>query len=158
MYWFDCHDPQSRVENGQPAFLYELPDGVFYGFPQVDSGGLKVARHSGGELVEDPLALDRGLDVHEFEEVRKFVTACLPGVSGTLLRHETCMYTMSPDGHFLIDRHPLYPGLAFAAGLSGHGFKFVPALGEALVQMVLGEETTSPVGFLSLQRYRSMRS
>jgi len=153
LYWFECRDPRYLADRGQPAFLYEMPNGVFYGFPQVDSGGVKAARHSGGETVADPLALDRSLDARECDEVRAFVTSYLPGVSGQLLRHDTCMYTMSSDGHFLVDRHPQHPGLAFAAGLSGHGFKFVPALGEALVQMALGEKTTSPVEFLSLARF-----
>lgn len=153
LYWFACDDARYQADRGMPAFLYEMPQGVFYGFPQVDDWGVKGARHSGGAGVGDPLAVDRALDEAECDEVRTFVTQYLPGVSGRMTHHATCMYTMSPDGHFLVDRHPQHANLAFAAGLSGHGFKFVPALGEALVQLVLGEKTTSPVEFLGLGRF-----
>ena len=55
-----CRRLQRR--QGQPTFLYELPEGVFYGFPQIDERGVKVAEHTGGGAVPDPLLVDRGLD------------------------------------------------------------------------------------------------
>jgi glycine/D-amino acid oxidase-like deaminating enzyme len=63
------------------------------------------------------------------------------------------MYTMSPDGHFLLDRHPEEPRVCFAAGLSGHGFKFAPVLGEALADLALEDATALPVGFLGCSRF-----
>jgi glycine/D-amino acid oxidase-like deaminating enzyme len=62
------------------------------------------------------------------------------------------MYTMTPDAHFVVDRHPHHPQVAFAAGLSGHGFKFTGVLGEALAQLALEGSTSLPIGFLSVAR------
>jgi glycine/D-amino acid oxidase-like deaminating enzyme len=62
------------------------------------------------------------------------------------------MYTMSADQHFIVDRHLEHPQIAFAAGLSGHGFKFTSVLGQALAEITLDGSTTLPVDFLSLAR------
>ena len=62
------------------------------------------------------------------------------------------MYTMTPDEHFIVDVHPDYPGLSFAAGMSGHGFKFAPVIGEALVNMAEGQ-LDERLNFLRLDRF-----
>ncbi len=77
----------------------------------------------------------------------------MPGVSTRVTHHAVCMYTMSPDEHFIVDRHPAFSNVVFAAGLSGHGFKFVPVLGRALADLALDEGTDLPIGFLSLERF-----
>ena len=59
---------------------------------------------------------------------------------------------MTPDGHFVVDRHPQYPQVALAAGLSGHGFKFVPVLGKILADLALDGRTSLPIEFLSCRR------
>jgi glycine/D-amino acid oxidase-like deaminating enzyme len=59
---------------------------------------------------------------------------------------------MSPDEHFIVDRHPEHPHVVFAAGLSGHGFKFTPVLGQALAELALDGSTALPIGFLALRR------
>jgi sarcosine oxidase len=137
---------------GSPTFLYELPEGCFYGFPQIDASGVKVAEHSGGAAVADPLALDRQLDTADRDRVAGFCRDYLPGLTNELLGHSVCMYTMTPDAHFIVDRHPEHPQVAFAAGLSGHGFKFVPVLGKLLAQLVLDGAPTLPIDFLSCRR------
>ncbi len=63
------------------------------------------------------------------------------------------MYTMSPDGHFIVDRHPAQPNVAIAAGFSGHGFKFTPVIGEALIDLATEGRTEIPVRFLGLDRF-----
>jgi glycine/D-amino acid oxidase-like deaminating enzyme len=63
---------------------------------------------------------------------------------------------MSPDENFLVDRHPEYPNVVFAAGLSGHGFKFAPVLGLALAELALNGKTQLPIDFLSLKRLQSV--
>jgi len=62
------------------------------------------------------------------------------------------MYTMTPDEHFIVDRHPQFPQVAFAAGMSGHGFKFTGVLGQALADLTLAGETDLPIGFLNCRR------
>jgi len=63
-----------------------------------------------------------------------------------------CLYTNSPDSHYIIDRHPEYRNVAFAAGFSGHGFKAAPAVGEILRSLVTDSESPHPEPFFSLAR------
>jgi sarcosine oxidase len=141
-----------RAERGCPCFLYEVPEGIFYGFPRIDRFGLKAAEHTGGERVADPLQVDRSLRDLDRRPVDGFLRRHLPGVGGEILKHVVCMYTMTPDEHFIIDRHPRHSQVAIAAGLSGHGFKFTAVLGEVLAQLVLDGRAELPIGFLACDR------
>lgn len=149
LHWFDC-DPCYRPENGCPTFLYETPDGYFYGFPQIDDAGLKIAEHSGGEVVVDPLNVDRGIDANDLHRVKTFLERNLPGVHPIDRRHEICFYAMSQNGNFIVDQYPGNDRMAFAAGLSGHGFKFTAVLGEILADLVCDGQTKMPADFLRL--------
>lgn len=148
MFWFTTQ----RSFTNAPCYLFELTDGVFYGFPEI-GGRMKVAEHSGGLRIEDPSRVDREIDPHEAERVQSFLNAHLPQVPSGLAQHQSCLYTMSPDEHFIVDRHPLYEHVFFAAGLSGHGFKFTPALGKALAELALDGGTNVPIDLLRLNRF-----
>ena len=150
-YWYEA-GPAYAALHGCPAFLFELPEGIFYGIPQIDERGLKLAEHTGGEVVHDPLSIDRQIDDADRGRVEAFALRYLPDVSRRLLDHSVCMYTMSPDEHFILDRHPQHPQVFFAAGLSGHGFKFTCVLGEALAELALEGGTDLPIGFLRCDR------
>jgi sarcosine oxidase len=152
LFWFETRSNAYEAGRGAPAFLYELPDGVFYGFPDLGDGRLKVAEHTGGEMVPDPLEVDRALREDDRARLAGFLAKHLPGVSDRVATHSVCMYTMTPDEHFVVDRHPVHPNVAFAAGLSGHGFKMAPALGKALAGLALDGSTEIPVGFLGIGR------
>ena len=152
LYWFRTRSDTYRADRGCPAFLYDLPGGCFYGVPQIDPRGIKVARHSGGAVVEDPLEVDRGIDLADQEAVAAFVAEFLAGATTQCTDHTVCMYTMTPDAHFIVDRHPEYPQVSLAAGLSGHGFKFTNVLGELLCQLALDGRTSLPLDFLSCRR------
>lgn len=149
--WFDI-PPNSYQQS--PCFYFEHGDGAYYGIPSPDSASLKVAEHSGEDVVDDPLAIDRKCHPSDIARVEAFARAALPMVVPVPLRHSVCMYTMSPDGHFIVDRHPEFSNVHFAAGLSGHGFKFVRVLGEALADCVVEGSTKLPIGFLGLKRFR----
>jgi monomeric sarcosine oxidase len=152
-FWLEPREPLYREEDGRPSFLYETPDGVFYGMPDGGSG-LKVAEHTGGDAIEDPLAVDRSIHEPELERVKRFLWDHLPGAAGgRLLRHSVCLYTMSPDEHFIVGRHPEHERAVLAAGLSGHGFKFTSVLGEALADLALEGRTALPIGFLAPGRF-----
>lgn len=153
LMWYSPDEPSVRADAGFPCFLFELPQGVFYGFPALDERGLKAAQHSGGEVVGDPLAVDRTLRDADRAPVDAFLHAHLPATITPCREHAVCLYTMSPDEHFIVDRHPDDPRVVFAAGLSGHGFKFTPVLGKALADLSMGRETNGEIGFLSLERF-----
>lgn len=152
-FWFATEVEQHTVDGGLPCFYFELDDGHFYGFPKIDELGLKLAQHSGGTEVDDPFTADRGIDAQEQARVVAFLAAHLPGASTTPTHHEVCFYTMTPDEHFIVDRHPRHPQVALAAGLSGHGFKFASVLGEVLCELTLDGATRHPIGFLGLSRF-----
>jgi glycine/D-amino acid oxidase-like deaminating enzyme len=154
-YWFQPRGNDYRADAGTPSFLYETPDGVFYGFPVFGPEGLKCAEHSGGAVVADPSALSRDVDRNDLARVERFITACMPQLTTTLNDHAPCMYTMSPDQNFLVDLHPRHPQVSFVAGLSGHGFKFAPVLGEALADLATTGRSDLPIGFLSATRFQT---
>lgn len=156
IYWFDvAHARRDNYQSGKhaPTFLYELPSGVFYGFPQFDARGVKVAQHTGGGVATDPSHVDCSLDTAEHDAVCQFIADCLPGVIPQHREHATCLYTMSPDEHFVVDTLPDHPGVVFAAGLSGHGYKFAPVLGEILADLAIAGHTRHPVEFLRANRF-----
>ncbi|MCA9134726.1 MAG: N-methyl-L-tryptophan oxidase, partial [Planctomycetales bacterium] len=150
LHWYAT--PAYRIEQGSPVYFYETPDGCYYGFPSVDGRSTKVAEHSGGEPIGDPLQLDRRLDVAERLRVERFLRGHLSRVEIKPLDHAVCMYTMSADEHFVVDRHPLDPNVCFAAGLSGHGFKFASALGEILADWTQGKTNPLATQFLAANR------
>jgi monomeric sarcosine oxidase len=152
LHWYASDDPRYRADNGCPCFFCETPAGLFYGFPDIDGGGIKVAEHTGGVDVADPLTDDKAVEPGDRARVEAFINAYLPGVSNTPLRHEVCYYTMTPDEQFVVDRHPDHPNVAFVAGLSGHGFKFTSVLGEIMTELALDGATRQPIGFLSAGR------
>lgn len=156
--WFPVREEGVAAHALSPGFLFERPAGVFYGFPCIDGETVKVAEHSGGLSVDDPLNVDRSLHEGDVTSVAGFVVRSLPLVEVKPQRHSVCMYTMSPDGHFIVDRHPSQPNVAIACGFSGHGFKFTPVIGEALVDLATAGRTDIPVGFLGSRDLRTRGS
>lgn len=154
-YWFAPRGDAYRADAGTPSFLYETPGGVFYGFPIFGPEGMKCAEHSGGAIVTDPLKLRRDVDTADLARVEQFIASCLPQLTTKLNDHAPCMYTMSPDENFLVDVHPQHPQVSLVAGLSGHGFKFAPVLGEALADLAMTGRSSLPIGFLNIGRFRS---
>jgi sarcosine oxidase len=150
--WFPVHSQGAAAHAASPGFLFERPAGVFYGFPCIDGQVVKVAEHSGGEAVIEPLNVDRALRDADSAPVAEFVRHSLPLLNPQPRRHSVCMYTMSPDGHFIVDRHPRLSNVAIATGFSGHGFKFTPVVGEALLDLVTEGRTDIPIEFLRLAR------
>jgi len=174
LFWFATEVAAYDESAGFPIFLFELPGDsqrpvslqtmghagqadrhaeVFYGFPKIDSRGVKFAEHSGGTVVNDPLLVQRLMDIEEKRRLVGVLSRHLPGVSNRVADHSVCLYTMSPDGQFIVGRHPQHANVAFVAGLSGHGFKFSPALGRALADLALDGGTSLPIQFLSPARF-----
>ncbi len=151
--WFPIRDGEYRASRGVSTYFFEQPHGTFYGFPSLDGQTIKVAEHSGGQLVTDPAAVDRERHDSDTERLSQFVSAHLSGIHPQPVRHSVCLYTVSPDQHFIVDRHPRWPNVAVACGFSGHGFKFAPVIGEVLTDLVQHGRTPLPIEFLGLSRF-----
>jgi glycine/D-amino acid oxidase-like deaminating enzyme len=151
--WHASVDPSTHADVGFPCYLFELPEGVFYGFPAIDAGGLKAAEHSGGDTVTDPLEVNRDLTAADRAPVEAFLRRHMPAAQIPCTEHSICLYTMSPDQHFIVDCHPEDERIVFAAGLSGHGFKFTPVLGRALADLAIDGAAGLPIDFLSAARF-----
>jgi sarcosine oxidase len=140
-----------RSQGTAPApscgFFVEREGRAFYGVPSLETGVTKLAEHTGGEQV-DPDGVDRELRDDDLQPVQDFGRAVLKGLEADPIRASVCMYTLTPDRHFIIDRHPDSANVAFACGFSGHGFKFAPVVGESLADLVTAGRTGLPIEFL----------
>lgn len=152
MLWFGTADDARFRRDVFPIFLADTPAGPFYGLPVIDNRGLKVARHYGAPELESPGEIERPLRPEDEPPVRDFLRLYLPDVNGPLRHGQTCIYTLTPDRHFLIDLHPDFPNVAIAGGFSGHGFKFASAVGEVLADLVDTGQTSWPIGMFSFAR------
>jgi sarcosine oxidase len=138
-HWFQLDRVDQKIENNFPCFLLEQDNGdCFYGFPEIDYLGMKVCEHSGGTPIAGPQAIDRSLDEAELERTCSFMKSYLNFGRSRMVHHSACLYTMSPDGHFFADNYPALSNVVFVAGLSGHGFKFAPVLGQHLIALLDG--------------------
>ena len=108
----------------------------------------KVGLHGSGDVV-DPDVGAAPVDGRDVARLRAACRVAAPALAGEIVAATTCLYTMTPDGHFLVGTRMGSRRIHFAAGLSGHGFKLSPALGDALVDLALQDGTELPIGFLS---------
>jgi sarcosine oxidase len=134
--WIAPPDPRPFARDRFPIFLADTPEGTYYGLPAIDPRGLKVARHYGANELRGPEAVDRTVRDADVAPIRDFLRTYLPAANGPRRDASVCLYTLTPDRHFIIDRHPEYSRVAIAAGFSGHGFKFAPVVGELLAELV----------------------
>lgn len=150
--WFEA-DESIYGDMRYPGFTFQFHHESYYGFPSIDGKGLKIGRHDTGQPInpnDEKTAF--GLVDHEQQELEQFLHTYMPQV-GKLIEGKTCMYAMTPDEDFIIDQHPIYPQITFAAGFSGHGFKFASAVGEALSELAQGMETTIDLSAFTFARF-----
>lgn len=159
-YWFA--PPDAGAERALdparcPVYAWEPePDGIWYGFP-LRPRGVKVGFHYGGEPVSDPGRVRRRVADAEVETMRATLERFMPAAAGPLRETSVCLYTNTPDHHFLVDRHPAASGVWIAAACSGHGFKFASALGEILAALALERDPGFDLGPFRLDRFRTRR-
>lgn len=148
LVWVEPLEPALFQPETFPIFAFA--DRFFYGFPNLHGDGVKLGIH------HDPNAPSvspddvRPVEPGETEPVLAEARRYLPAASGRVRAARACLYTMTPDEHFILDRHPAYENVWIAAGFSGHGFKFAPAIGEALAGLALNGSTGLPVEFLRI--------
>lgn len=153
--WFRCGRAAYAASAGSPVFGYDWHGGFYYGFPALEPGVIKVSEHYSGDIVRDVAMLDRELHSDDGAQVCEFVRTVLPLAQPEIVRHAVCMYTMTPDEHFILDHLPSEPKVWLAAGFSGHGFKFAPLIGQILADYAESGRTDAACEFLRLARLQA---
>jgi sarcosine oxidase len=153
VFWLGTHDDGLFRRDRFPIFIADTPDGPFYGLPAMDANGLKVARHYGAPELSDVSAVERSVRDEDEEPVRRFVREHLPAADGPRRKASVCVYTLTPDRHFVLDLHPEHANVVLAAGFSGHGFKFAPVVGEILADLAEAGRTGWPIEMFRISRF-----
>ncbi len=155
LFWFR---PEGGVEAYAPElvpiWIYEPDDGnMFYSFPAVDGeDSVKAAFFRVDGKPADPETMDREVHDEEVEFIRGYLARHVPSMNGDLVAAKTCMYTNTPDEHFVISTHPDHPQISIAAGFSGHGYKFCSVVGEILADLATDGKTEHPIDIFSPAR------
>ena len=156
LYWFaPPGGPAPFAPERFPIYIWDRGDGVqFYGFP-ADESGVKVAFFRTGRATScTPDAIDRAVHADEVRAMRDALAPCIPGLSaGELVETVTCMYTLTPDHHFVIGLHPNHSQVVIASPCSGHGYKFAAVVGEILADLAIDGTTPQPIELFSPKRF-----
>ena len=153
VHYLHCEPDQPERFAGSPLWLIDWAPGVYYyGVPYRAGAGVKFGLHRASTAC-DPDTVDREVSAEQIEEFRAAMELLLPGSAAKLLWAESCLYAMTPDTDFIVDRHPQHGQVVFGCGFSGHGFKFAPVIGEALVDLAMDGRSELPIKFLRLARF-----
>ncbi|XP_051962481.1 peroxisomal sarcosine oxidase [Xyrauchen texanus] len=156
-YWKEKVPGTYSVGHRFPCFIQLEPkEGEYdiYGLPSNEYPGLmKVCYHMGSET--EPDERDKQTDRGDIDILKRYVSRCLPGLIPVPAIVESCMYTVTPDHHFVLDCHPTHRNIVIGAGFSGHGFKFGPIVGKVLSQLAMGEVPSQDLSPFRIQRFKS---
>jgi glycine/D-amino acid oxidase-like deaminating enzyme len=152
VFFFGTPPGDARFTDAQLPVWIDDGARFFYGIPGNLWRGFKIADDTRGPAM-NPTTDERTITPAALDAARQFVAHRFPGLaSAPLVDARVCQYENSPDGHFIIDRHPSAQNVWIAGGGSGHGFKFGPALGERIAATVLGKRSVD--AFFGLARLR----
>ena len=153
LFWFEpARHPEMFAPERFPVFIWEdEPDRFFYGFPDL-GGGVKIARHQEGETT-DPDRVRREVAEAEAAPLRAVIERLIPDAAGRLVESAVCLYTNTPDSHFILDFHPANSDVLIASPCSGHGFKFGSALGEVMADLLLEGRSGFDLALFRLGRF-----
>lgn len=157
MVWIEPRGGVGAFVPGRfPIYVAEdvLGGAPVYGFPAIDGpdGGVKAAIH-GSDVVCTPDTVDRTVHEADLRRTIEAVKLRIPALDGRVLRAKTCLYTMTPDEHFVIGTHPQFRSCSIACGFSGHGFKFASVVGEVLADLATHGKTAHPIALFSPARF-----
>jgi len=151
--WFAPSDAAMFAREHFPVFMLEKNAGIFYGFPIGPKPGIKFARHHHEDENADADAGVRPVSSADETLLRDVLAEHLPAANGQLLDAQTCLYTLAPDGDFIIDRLPGQPEIIVASPCSGHGFKFATVIGEILADLATTGATRHDISRFRLARF-----
>lgn len=153
--WFQPRVPELFSPDRFPVFNLENGHGRWYGFPAYGVPGFKLGRYRHREESGRPDTFDWEAQPQDEQLLREEVARSFPEADGPVMSLRVCMFTNTPDGHFVIDQAPGHPRVLLASPCSGHGFKFASVLGEAMAQLVLDGSSGHDLSLFGLQRFGS---
>lgn len=155
LFWFPLQDALPFQPGRFPIFLIEYqPDKYLYGFPDTGQG-FKVAIHAPGRPLASPDTLPaEQAEAEDIAEISQLVQQWFPQVSGPPRRSQVCMYTNTPDQHFILDRHPQSADMLVVSPCSGHGFKFSSIVGKLVSREIQGQDPGLDLSLFRLQRFQ----
>lgn len=134
-----------------PVFIDYHSELPFFGLPQIDVPGVKIGWHHAGNVINADD--ERFLDDNIMQTIQQFVPQRLPFLNPEPFQRLTCLYTNTPDHHFVLDHLPGYPQIVLGTGFSGHGFKFAPVVGEILTALAVGEPAPLALEMFAVGRF-----
>ena len=149
--WFPAEEPDLFSPDRFPICIHQQDGWEWYVFPSLDGVTVKAAVHHHGQTA-DPDDLDRQMHPEDLEPVSRLVGNSLPGLRQPAVRAQVCMYTNTPDEHFLVGPAPGLDRVVLLGGFSGHGFKFAPIMGEIAADLSLEGKTKHPIEQFSPER------
>ncbi|MGW0084300.1 N-methyl-L-tryptophan oxidase [Streptomyces sp. NPDC003393] len=158
LHWFGVEDSGQDFSPGRfPTFIWQgvsRAEEYFYGFPSLDGATIKVATGQLEHRTPDPDSLDRTVAAEEAAGFHQtMIGGRLPGVSVRAAHSQVCMYTVTPDEAFVIDRLPGSERVLVASPCSGHGFKHSAAIGEALAELATQGASTLDLAPFAFDRF-----
>jgi sarcosine oxidase len=150
--WLQPTRPERFRADVFPVFNLLVDEGRFYGFPVFGVPGFKFGKYHHLEQMVDPETVDR--EAHDYDEqlLRDFAERYFPDGCGPTMDLQSCMFTNTPDNHFVLDLHPEYPQVSFASPCSGHGYKFASVIGEIMADLAETGITRHDISLFRLDR------
>jgi sarcosine oxidase len=152
LLWTQPRKPEYFQRACFPVFNMEVSEGRFYGFPVHHVPGFKIGKYHHRHESVDADAVDRDCYPEDEAVLREGIRRYFPDADGPTLAMKVCMFANTPDGHFVIDRHPQAENVIVAAGFSGHGFKFCGVVGEIAVDLATEGSTKWDVELFRMRR------
>jgi len=153
--WFQPARPDWFGPQRFPVFNVLVEEGRYYGLPVYGVPGFKLGRYRHLDETVDPDTVDRASHLRDEEILRHFAERYFPAGAGPTMGLRACMFTNTPDGHFILDVHPEYPQVCIASPCSGHGFKFCSVVGEILADLAERGSTRHDIAMFRLARFKS---
>ncbi|MGI4801621.1 MAG: N-methyl-L-tryptophan oxidase [Janthinobacterium lividum] len=152
LIWTQPKDPTLFTTRRFPVFNLQVDEGRYYGFPVYEVPGFKYGRYHHRHEATTAEGMRREVDADDEALLRRFGERYFPAGTGETLALRACMFTNTPDEHFILDHHPAFPQVTLASPCSGHGYKFCSVVGEILADLATGNGiTTHEIGFLRMR-------
>ncbi|MEO1145612.1 MAG: N-methyl-L-tryptophan oxidase [Cyanobacteria bacterium J06638_22] len=156
--FYQPKNPELFKPDTMPVFFAHM-NGDFgempYGIPHDDDSiGYKLTTFYGWDTVEHPSEVDYTPDPDWVERIRDLARRYLPDAAGETISTRRCLYTVTPDKHFIVDTHPTHPQVVIGAGFSGHGFKFTTLMGKMLSDLAIAGSTVHDTSLFKLSRFQ----